>query len=155
PLRNACEWSLSDSADPRLRNPTTGIAGWCARAASGHAAPPPTSVMNCFSLDHLVRAGEERRGDLWPASSRAHKTDGGVTLGCQDDLSGGRVGAFEVVTCIDADLTPHGRRIGPIAHQAAGFDLLASGMGRRKPVAGCKRRKLAAPADEERVGRDD
>jgi hypothetical protein len=28
-----------------LRNPTTGIAGW-ARAASGHAAAPPSSVMN-------------------------------------------------------------------------------------------------------------
>jgi hypothetical protein len=29
------------------RNPTTGIAGCCARAASGHAAAaPPSSVMN-------------------------------------------------------------------------------------------------------------
>ena len=30
-----------------LRNPITGIAGCCARAASGHAtAAPPSSVMN-------------------------------------------------------------------------------------------------------------
>jgi hypothetical protein len=30
-----------------LRNPTTGIVGCCARAASGHAAAaPPKSVMN-------------------------------------------------------------------------------------------------------------
>ena len=28
------------------RNPITGIAGFCARAASGHAAAPPSSVMN-------------------------------------------------------------------------------------------------------------
>jgi hypothetical protein len=29
------------------KNPTTGIAGCCARAASGHAAAaPPSSVMN-------------------------------------------------------------------------------------------------------------
>jgi len=27
-------------------NPITGIAGCCARAASGHAATPPSSVMN-------------------------------------------------------------------------------------------------------------
>jgi hypothetical protein len=29
-----------------LRNPITGIAGCCARPASGHAAPPPSSAMN-------------------------------------------------------------------------------------------------------------
>ena len=32
--------------DALLRNPITGIAGCCARAASGHAAAPPSSVMN-------------------------------------------------------------------------------------------------------------
>ena len=31
---------------PPLRKPITGIAGCCARAASGHAAAPPSSVMN-------------------------------------------------------------------------------------------------------------
>ena len=35
------------SGDAALRNPITGIAGCCARAASGHAAAaPPSSVMN-------------------------------------------------------------------------------------------------------------
>ena len=35
------------SGDVALRNPITGIAGCCARAASGHAAAaPPSSVMN-------------------------------------------------------------------------------------------------------------
>ena len=33
-------------SDPACRNPITGIAGCCARAASGHAAAPPSSVMN-------------------------------------------------------------------------------------------------------------
>jgi hypothetical protein len=43
PLRNAAALS----ADPLLTKPTIGIAGCCARAASGHAAAtPPTSVMN-------------------------------------------------------------------------------------------------------------
>jgi hypothetical protein len=34
------------SSDVLLRNPITGIAGCCARAASGHAAALPSSVMN-------------------------------------------------------------------------------------------------------------
>jgi hypothetical protein len=29
-----------------MRNPTTGIAGCCARAASGHAAAPPSVAKN-------------------------------------------------------------------------------------------------------------
>ena len=37
--------------DRVLRNPITGIAGCCARAASGHAAAaPPKSVMNSRRL---------------------------------------------------------------------------------------------------------
>ena len=32
--------------DAKLRNPITGIAGCCARAASGHAAAPPSAVSN-------------------------------------------------------------------------------------------------------------
>jgi hypothetical protein len=37
-----------------LRNPITGIAGCCARAASGHTAAPPTSVMNSRRLNFAV-----------------------------------------------------------------------------------------------------
>src|SRR5213079_3672795 len=38
-------------ADALLRNPITGVAGCCARAASGHAATaPPSSVMNSRRL---------------------------------------------------------------------------------------------------------
>jgi hypothetical protein len=32
--------------DAKPKYPITGIAGCCARAASGHVAAPPTSVMN-------------------------------------------------------------------------------------------------------------
>src|SRR5262249_44831610 len=35
---------------PPARTPITGIAGCCARAASGHAAAPPSSVMNSRRL---------------------------------------------------------------------------------------------------------
>jgi hypothetical protein len=48
------------AADVLLRKPTTGIAGCCARAASGHvAATPLTSVMNSRRLasPHLTSPG--------------------------------------------------------------------------------------------------
>jgi len=38
------------AGDALPSNPTTGIAGCCARAASGHAAAPPSSVMNSRRL---------------------------------------------------------------------------------------------------------
>src|SRR5262249_5899850 len=40
PWRNAA--TLTDVSGPPERNPTTDIAGCCARAASGHAAAPPS-----------------------------------------------------------------------------------------------------------------
>src|SRR6516162_1601923 len=45
-----------------FRNPTTGIAGCCARAASGHAAaPPPSSVMNSRRFIFAVIRSPRRR----------------------------------------------------------------------------------------------
>jgi hypothetical protein len=45
-----------------FKYPITAIAACCARAASGHVAAPPMSVMNSRrSFDHLVGAGEQRR----------------------------------------------------------------------------------------------
>jgi hypothetical protein len=38
-------WLEGASAAPALTNPTTGIAGCCARAASGQAAAPPRSAL--------------------------------------------------------------------------------------------------------------
>ena len=51
------------SGDVALRNPITGIAGCCARAASGHAAAaPPSSVMNSRRLIRSPRRrGRARR----------------------------------------------------------------------------------------------
>ena len=59
PRRNAATRLARGSNEPPWRNPMTGIAGCCARAAIGHAAAAPlSSVMNSrrFSLDHLVGA---------------------------------------------------------------------------------------------------
>jgi hypothetical protein len=51
PLRNAVKKGVHSAGEARLRNPTTGIADCCARAASGHAAAAlPRSVMNSRRL---------------------------------------------------------------------------------------------------------
>src|SRR5436309_179403 len=48
---NAAAWRAEPSSDRLLTNPTTGIAGCCARVASGQAtAAPPSSVMNSRRL---------------------------------------------------------------------------------------------------------
>ena len=49
------------SADPALTNPITGIAGCCARAASGHAAAPPSPAMNSR---RFIRSPRRR----WPTA---------------------------------------------------------------------------------------
>jgi hypothetical protein len=41
--------------DALLRNPTTGSAGCCARAASGHNAAAPSSVMKSRRLMSSIR----------------------------------------------------------------------------------------------------
>src|SRR5262249_25556359 len=47
PWRNATTADADSSGDLLLMNPITGVAGCCARAASGHTiAAPPSSVMN-------------------------------------------------------------------------------------------------------------
>jgi hypothetical protein len=51
--RWALTWFAYKSGDVLPRNPTTGIAGCCARAASGHAAAPPINVMTSRRL--LIR----------------------------------------------------------------------------------------------------
>src|SRR5262249_51550158 len=58
PLRKAAAICAYSQDDPPLRNPIIGIAVCCARAASGHAAAPPSSVMNSrrfTSVAHLLR----------------------------------------------------------------------------------------------------
>jgi hypothetical protein len=56
------------------------------------------------------------------------------------------------LTGVDANLTMHVQKIGPIAHQPADFGKLAKGIGRGNRMARRERRKLDAPAAEERVG---
>jgi hypothetical protein len=48
-VERSCERAYA-SADALFRNPITGMAGSCARAARGHAAAPPSIVMNSRRL---------------------------------------------------------------------------------------------------------
>ena len=67
PWRNPRRDSAMPSGDWLLRNPITGIAGCCARAASGHAAAaPPSSVMNSRRFIRSPR----RRGRAATAARR-------------------------------------------------------------------------------------
>jgi hypothetical protein len=54
-VRNAATRLAFGSGEPECRNPTTGIAGCCPRAVSGHAAAPPRSVMNSRRLISCIR----------------------------------------------------------------------------------------------------
>jgi len=62
------------SGDPPLRNPTTGIAGCCARAASGPRRRPPCGIEMpnwCFEESLGMGAIHERDYDNRPGSSQA------------------------------------------------------------------------------------
>jgi hypothetical protein len=45
-LRNAVTKNAMPLDDPLFMNPTTGIAGCCARATTGHAPAPPSVAKN-------------------------------------------------------------------------------------------------------------
>ena len=84
------------SVDAGLRNPITGIAGCCARAASGHAAAaPPSSVMNIAPPHSITSSarGEQRRQArrgraLWQSSYWSRPTN---LVACSTGMSAGLV----------------------------------------------------------------
>src|SRR5262245_5021476 len=82
---NAARPSEADSSD---KKPTfLSDAACCARAATGHAAAPPMSVMNsrrfmaARSFDHLVGAGEHDRRDFQAKRLRGLEVDYQLELG--------------------------------------------------------------------------
>ena len=72
-------------AETALRNPITGIAGCCARDASGHAAvAPPSSAMNSRRFTaQCLRASHERIAHLGVAGARCG--------------AGGRIDTFQLL----------------------------------------------------------
>ena len=109
------------SGDWKLRNPITGIAGCCARAASGHAAAaPPSSVMNSrrhHSITSSARASSVG-GTSRPSAFAVLRL---ITNSNLRRLHYGQVGwlfALENPTGVDSDLAICVREVVSIAHQA-------------------------------------
>src|SRR5262245_4027335 len=59
PCRNALTRYAKPAAGVVLRNPITGIAGCCARTASGHAAAPPRTVTNSRRLRSSIQVAPQ------------------------------------------------------------------------------------------------
>src|SRR5262249_48641818 len=79
---NAADWRADASSERGLTRPTTGIAGCCARAASGHAAAPPSRVMNWRALSE-TRPQRRREADCgsWGSRGREGQTETKDTAG--------------------------------------------------------------------------
>ena len=103
------------SGDVAWRNPITGIAGCCARAASGHAAAaPPSSVMNSRRLIRSPRRrGEQRRRNGEAERPGGLEVDDQFELGRLLDRQVGGLRALENAADIDAGLTIRVARLAP------------------------------------------
>jgi len=91
---------------------------------------------NLFLLDHLVGERQQLVRNLEFERLGGSQIDRQLEFGGLHDRQLGRLGAVKNLTGIDADLTPHVRNIGPIAHQPAGGDELTPLVGGRDAVAG-------------------
>ena len=127
-LAKCAQSDPQNSGDLALRNPITGIAGCCARAASGHAAAaPPSSVMNS-RRSHSITSSAGRAvsgGTSRPSASRRLEVDDELEFGRLQHRQVGGLRAFEDAAGIDADLAKRVRDIGPVAHQPAGRDMVS------------------------------
>jgi len=103
-------------------------------------------------LDYFVSEQLQRVGYLNAERSGRLQVDDEFEFGRLHHRKVGGLRALEDLTGVEADLTAKVRNIDSIAHQSARFGFLASGIGRGNPMAGRKRRKLDAAADEERIG---
>ena len=79
-------------------------------------------------FDHLV-GGEQQTGrHLETERSGGSQIDDQLELGRLHHWQFGRLRTGEDLASLDADLTNTVRNIGPVAHQAAGVDIVASGI---------------------------
>src|SRR5262249_23770422 len=84
---------------PSLRNPTTGIAGCCARALSGHAtAAPPTAKMNSRRLMCCTQAKARNLPHHWSMVTLCNTGNlaGNVSVGSKAAVQGCPVPAVNV-----------------------------------------------------------
>jgi hypothetical protein len=122
-----------------FENPITGIAGCCARAASGQtAAAAPSSVMNA----RLFTRSPRRRERVASAASETERFDGGQI---DDELDFGRLldrdvgGLRPAPNLIDMIVDAAERQVWSVGHQSPGHDVIADIEDGRKTVAQSKR----------------
>src|SRR6266446_4958682 len=103
----------------------------CALAASGHAAAPPSSVMNArrfmanHSFNHLVGAGEQGRGHVEAESLCRLEIDQELEFGGLINWDVARFGPFEDLMHIIGHAPEQLREVNRISHQPTGLDVIA------------------------------
>src|SRR6516225_7787095 len=103
------------------------------------------------SLDHLVGAGEKGRWHSEADRPGSLQVDDELELGGLQDREVRRFLALEDAAGIDTNLAVPVHITRSVAHQPAGFDILANGIDRGYRMTGRERRQLDAPADKEPV----
>src|SRR5262245_56665579 len=107
------------------------ICRMCLRWGSFISIPP--SVVRLF--DHLVGAGEQRRGDFDVEQSCSLEVDHQLEFGRLHNRQIGGLSALEDTSSIDTNLAIHVGNTSAIAHQPAGLDILTHRIGCRKNMA--------------------
>ena len=131
------------SGDVGSRNPITGIAGCCARAASGHAAAaPPSSVMNSrrlHSITSSARASSESAALSRPSALAVLRLIDQLVLGRRLHRQVGRLLALEDAIDIAGRAPVLVDQIRSVGDQAAAGDEEAVGVDRGQSVPGRQR----------------
>ena len=77
------------------------------------------------SFDHLVGAGEQRRGDCKAERLGGLEIDGQVEFGRLDNRQVGRFGTPKNAPDVVASLAKRSSKVGPITYEPTGSDILA------------------------------
>src|SRR5262249_37834166 len=179
PMR-ACDSASSDEngkSTPMRRI----FSRWCARAASGHAAAPPSIVMNSRrlarnsiqkipvesmtavssmqvraahsnSFDHLVGAREQHRRNFESDALCGPQVDHQLELRRLNDRQIGGPGAFEDATRVNPNQPVRLGVAWSVASQATGLGALAKVIQSRDPMVIGECHYVIAPADQEWIG---
>ena len=130
--------SRDEKADP-------GIAGCCARAASGHAAAaPPSSVMNSRRLTRSPRRRGQAASAGWsrPSAFAVFRLMHELEFCRLHDRQIGGLVALENAASVDADQAIRVEQIHAITHQSTGLEGRREGIDCRQSVAGCQLSEL-------------
>src|SRR5262252_1231794 len=107
------------------------------------------------SFDDLVGAGEKHRRKLDAERLGGLKVEYQFEFDWLLNRQIGGLGTFQDAAGVDANLVIGIRNIGSVAHQPAGFSIVANCVARGKRMARRLEGKLPAPAIEEGVGTDE